>query len=294
MRVHITEPAPVREVAQPSPSASLRWPVAICTASALVLFAPVLYKLVHDWWALPDFSHGFLVPLFSAYVVWRQRKDLAQIPIRGSWGGLALLLLAMLMFVAGQLGAELFVSRVAILVTVAAAIVMIAGSRMLRALMFPLLFLLLMIPIPALIFNQITFPLQLLASRLASMLLPLLNVPVLREGNVINIPAMPLEVAEACSGIRSLMTLATLAIMYSYLADDVHWRRVVLVLASVPIAVIANATRVVGTGVCVQYWDPDKALGFFHEFSGLAVFMLALAMLYVSHVGLRVFGRKGA
>jgi exosortase len=268
--------------------------VTIVTATCLLVYGPVLYKLFHDWWTLPDFSHGFFVPLFSTFVIWQQRARLAEMPLRPSWSGLAILAVAMSMLVAGQLGAELFVSRVSLIMTIAGLVVLFGGWDLFRALLFPWAFLFLMIPIPAILFNQITFPLQLLASKIAAALLPLANVPVLREGNIINIPAMPLEVAEACSGIRSLMTLGTLAVMYSYLAEKVMWRRVALVLASVPIAVLANSGRVVGTGLCVQYWNPDKALGFFHEFSGWAIFMVSLVMLYIVHVGLCLIGRKNA
>ena len=154
---------------------------------------------------------------------------------------------------------------------------------MLRALMFPLLTLMLAIPFPEIVFNKITFPLQLLASQLASNILPIFRVPVLQQGNVIELPVMKLEVAEACSGIRSLMSLFTLAIFYGYFLEKGVWRRVVLALASVPIAVAANAARIVGTGLCVQYWDPDKALGFFHEFSGWVMFVVSLMMLYLVH-----------
>jgi exosortase len=136
-----------------------------------------------------------------------------------------------------------------------------------------------MVPIPAIIFNQITFPLQLLASKLASAALPLFGVPVLREGNIIELPAMPLEVAEACSGIRSLLSLGTLAIIYGYFLETKISRRTLLALAAVPIAVAANAFRIVGTGLLVQYWDPDKALGFFHEFSGWVIFVVSLLLL---------------
>jgi exosortase len=115
------------------------------------------------------------------------------------------------------------------------------------------------------------------------LLLPLLGVPVLREGNVINLPAMPLEVVEACSGIRSLLSLVTLAIIYGYLVETRTWVRVVLALAAIPIAVAANSLRIVGTGLLVQYWDPDKAEGFFHTFSGWLIFVVALAMLVLFH-----------
>jgi exosortase len=280
------------------PPQSLRqawpWPILVATAVFLGMYGPVLMKLARDWWVLPDFSHGIFVPIFAGYLVWTQRSRLAGVPLQPSWSGLLVVIFGQIMFIAGQLGAELFISRSSLLIGAAGLIVLFCGWKMLRALLFPWLFLFLMIPIPALVFDQITFPLQLLASQLASWALPLLNVPVLREGNIIHIPAMPLEVAEACSGIRSLMTLGTLAIVYSYLAEKVHWRRVVLVIASIPLAVVANSVRVVGTGLCVQYGSPRLADGFFHEFSGWIIFMASLLMLYTFHLVLRHSGRHNA
>jgi exosortase len=158
--------------------------------------------------------------------------------------------------VIGQTGAELFLARFSLLLLLSGLIVLFLGGNYLRTLLFPLAFLGLMIPIPTIVFNQITFPLQLLAARVSAGVLPWLGVPVLREGNVIILPAMALEVAEACSGIRSLMSLATLAIIYGYLMDRSIAVRVLLALAAVPIAVVANGSRIVGTGLLVQYWDP--------------------------------------
>jgi exosortase len=169
------------------------------------------------------------------------------------------------------------------LIVLAGLIVLFLGWSFFRALLFPWAFLLLMIPIPAILFNQITFPLQLLASRVASTTLPWMGVPVLREGNVIVLPAMALEVADACSGIRSLMSLTTLAIIYGYLMERRVAVRVLLALASLPIAVAANSLRVVGTGLLVQYWDPEKAQGFFHEFQGWLMFVASLVLLFVLH-----------
>jgi exosortase len=140
-----------------------------------------------------------------------------------------------------------------------------------------------MIPIPALILQQVTFPLQMLAAKLATALLQLVQVPVLREGNVIVLASMPLDVAEACSGIRSLLTLVTLAIIYGYLMETRIWMRVLLAISAVPIAVAANSFRIFGTGLLVQYWDPDKAEGFFHTFSGWLIFVVALIMLFALH-----------
>src|ERR1700731_382706 len=145
-----------------------------------------------------------------------------------------------------------------------------------------------MIPIPAIVFKQITFKLQILASKVASTTLPWMGVPVLREGNVIILPAMALEVAEACSGIRSLMSLATLAVIYGYLMERRAGVRLLLAVASIPIAVAANSLRIVGAGLLVQYWDPDKAEGFFHEFFGWLIFVISLVMLYLLHRAVRV------
>jgi exosortase len=179
-----------------------------------------------------------------------------------------------------------------LLILLAGLVLCFGGWQLLQELRFALLVLLLAIPLPAIIYNQITFPLQILASKLASGLLPLFGVPVLREGNVIELPLMNLEVAEACSGIRSLMSLFTLSVFYGYFMEKSVWRRTLLVLASIPIAIAANAVRILGTGLCVQYWDPDKALGFFHEFSGWVIFLVSLACLYLVQRAMCLFPAK--
>jgi exosortase len=147
-----------------------------------------------------------------------------------------------------------------------------------------------MIPIPTLVFNQITFPLQLLASRVAADVLPLFDVPVLREGNLIYLPRMPnpLFVDEACSGIRSLMSLACLSIIYGYLMERRIVVRWALALVSLPIAVVANSARIIGTGLVVQYWDLEKAQGFYHIFAGWLVFVVCLGLLYFAHFLIQV------
>jgi exosortase len=267
------------------------WRVAILLALTGWLYAPILGRLVSQWWSDPNFSHGFFVPVFAAYVLWQDRTRLHAITPAPSIWGLPIILLSLLTLVLGVFGAELFLSRTSLLLLAAGIIIFLRGWITLRAVLFPLIFLVLMIPIPAIVFSQITFPLQILASKLSAWLLPFLGVPVFREGNVINLPAMPLEVAEACSGIRSLLSLTTLAIMYSYLLEERIGIRVLLGLASIPIAVAANGLRIVGTGLLVQYWDPDKAEGFFHAFSGWLIFVVSLLMLFVFHRFVGVIGR---
>ncbi len=265
------------------------WQLAAMAALLLWLYAVTLDHLARQWWHDPNFSHGFFVPVFSGFVLWQERQRLAWIRLRPSWWGLLFLGLGLVLLVVGQMGAELFLSRTSLLLVLGSLTVLFLGWSFFRAVLFPWAFLLLMIPIPAIVFNQITFPLQLLASQLASGVLSALGVPVLREGNVIVLSAMALEVAEACSGIRSLMSLATLAIIYGYLMERRIVTRVVLAVAALPIAVAANSLRIVGTGLLVQYWDPDKAEGFFHLFSGWLIFVVSLFMLYFLHLLIRFF-----
>jgi exosortase len=265
------------------PGARESLPYVLIALLLVAIYFRVAAKLVFDWYDLPDYSHGFLVPFFALFVMWDNRVALRNTPVRATWSGLPLILLGIAIVILGVYGADLFLSRISFLILLCGIIWTFFGRTMLHAVRFPLFILLLAIPFPAIVFNQITFPLQLLASQLASAILPLLGVPVLHEGNVIELPVMKLEVAEACSGIRSLMSLFTLAVFYGYFLERTTKRRVILAFASIPIAVAANAARIVGTGLCVQYWDPEKALGFFHEFSGWVMFVISLVCLYLLH-----------
>jgi exosortase len=268
---------------QPALNRESWWQAAIVFLLIGWLYSSILFHLGKQWSNDSNFSHGFFVPVFSLFVLWQDRDRLAREPRDPSSWGLLIVLFALVVLVAGVLGAELFLSRVSLLLLIAGLVIFLRGWHWFLTILFPWAFLFLMIPIPEIVFSQITFPLQILASKVAALLLPLLGVPVLREGNVINLPAMPLEVVEACSGIRSLLSLVTLAIIYGYLVETRTWVRVTLALASIPIAVAANSLRIVGTGLLVQYWDPDKAEGFFHIFSGWLVFVVALAMLFLFH-----------
>jgi exosortase len=264
------------------------WLVAGLVVLVALLYSGILELLVRDWWTDPNFSHGFFVPAFSMLVIWQRRQVLAGIPVEPSWSGLAIIVLALLVYLLGVIGAELFLSRSSFILLLAGLLIYFLGWAHFRALIFPWAFLFLMVPLPTLILSEVTFPLQFLASNMASSLLALVGVPVLREGNTLQLPAMSLEVVEACSGIRSLVSLATLALIYGYLMEPNTVLRVALTLAAVPIAIGANSLRVMGTGLLGFYWGPDKAEGFFHAFSGWVIFMLALGMLFGLHRVLRL------
>ena len=216
------------------------------------LYASILIRLFTQWFNDPNFSHGIFVPVFAGFVLWRNRNELKAIEPVPSWTGLPLIIAALATLTLGVLGAELFLSRVSLLLLLAGLTILFRGLSFFRAVLFPWAILILMIPIPTIILQRFTFPLQMLASKVAATLLSLTGVPVLREGNVIVLSVMPLEVAEACSGIRSLLSLVTLAIIYGYLMDQRKWVRVVLALSAIPIAVVANSFRIVGTGLLVR------------------------------------------
>jgi exosortase len=267
------------------------WSIAL-VGLVVLLYAAVLKALIGDWWSDPDYGHGFLVPLFAGYVAWRSREQWLKSEVKPSNFGLLVMVGAIVLLFGGSLGAELFTSRVSLLVLLAGIILFLAGWQVLRAVSFPLAFLLLMIPIPVIIYNQITFPLQLIASRFATFWLELVQVPVLREGNVLILPNYSLEVVEACSGIRSLMTLITLAVAYGYLVEPRRWVRYSLVILMIPIAIVSNAIRIMGTGVLTYRFGPKAAEGFFHEFSGWVIFLAALILMFASHAILKRFGNR--
>ena len=253
----------------------------LVAVSFVVLYWSVLQKLVHDWAYDGNYSHGFFIIPLAAFFVWERRHALAARPVKPSVWGLFAIVASMGVLLAGLLGAELFLSRVSILGVLAGTVLFVLGWRHLAVLAFPIAFLLLMIPLPAIIFNQIAFPLQLLASQVGEQVLRLLQIPVLREGNVMILANTTLEVAEACSGIRSLVSLLTLGIVYGYFIDQRAGVRLLIALVTVPVAIVTNALRVAGTGVAAHYYGPEAAEGFLHEFSGLIVFAAAFALLFL-------------
>jgi exosortase len=255
--------------------------LAAAVGAFLVLYWPVLRRLAHDWLHDDNYSHGVLVVPLAAYFVWERRERLAAIVAAPTILGLPVIAGGLAMLLAGLLGAELFLTRFSLIPVVIGSLLFVLGWQALRILAFPLGFLLLMIPIPAIIFNQIAFPLQLLASQVGEAGLSMLRVPVLREGNVMILAHTTLEVAEACSGIRSLISLLTLGIVFGYFTDPRVGVRTAIALATIPVAIVTNGLRVAGTGVAAHYLGPEAAEGFFHTFSGWLVFMLAFVLMFI-------------
>ena len=258
------------------------------------LYAKTLYALGGDWYADPDFSHGFLVPIMSGYFIWERWDRLKVIPLSPSWWGLAVLVSGLGMLVLGSLGAELYLQRSSFIVVLCGLVWTLMGPTMVRNLGLPLAFLLFMIPLPSIILNTIAFPLQLFAAKVASFCLFSLSIPVLREGNIIMLTGTTLEVAEACSGIRSLQALLALGTVYAYFTQDRMVARWMLVLLSIPIAITANVIRVSGTGILAEYWGVEAAQGFYHTFEGWIVFVVAFVLLLAAGTVLSRVMKRGA
>ena len=249
---------------------------------AIVLtYAGVWTSLIAQWSADDNYSHGFFVVPLALYFAWERRAAFAKAPVRPGPTGLLLIAGSLLVWAAGMLGSELFLTRVSMIGVIAGAIWFVWGYPRARIMAFPVLFLLLMIPLPSILFNQLAFPLQLVASQVGETAITTAGVPVLREGNVLHLPARTLEVAEACSGIRSLVSLLMLAIVLGYFSEPRTPARVVLAVSAIPIAILANAARVAGTGLAAEWVSPAAAEGFFHTFSGWLVFVVAFAGLLI-------------
>jgi exosortase len=258
--------------------------VVVLTSAFVWTYWPVIPGLVAQWWNEPEYSHGFLIPLVSGALIWSKRDALRLATIAPGYWGLTLMAFAVLLYIAGIVGADLFLQRVSFVVMLAGIVLYIAGAEVLRIVLFPLAILVLMIPLPGIIFNAVAFPLQLFAAQVSSAVLEACGIPVFREGNVMHLAAASLDVEEACSGIRSLMSLTALTVIYTYLIHTSWIPRVILLAAVVPIAIMANVFRVTVTGLLAHYASLDTAMDVFHTAGGVPVFLIAAGLLLgISH-----------
>lgn len=258
-------------------------------ALLLVLYGSVIASMVEQWWSDPDYGHGFLVPVFAVYLLWRQRTRISEVSRRGSNSGIAMMLFAISLLILGLLASEHFTARMSLLILICGIIVFLAGWQMLRAVAFPMGYLIFMIPLPAIIYYQLTFPLQLLASRLGAHGLLAVGVPTIREGNLLILPNCTLEVVEACSGVRSLISLLAAVVGYVYLCEPRLWKQIVLVAAAVPVVIVSNGCRLVATGVLSYRFGPGVDSGLVHTTLGLVCFALAFLAILLLH---RLLGRE--
>lgn len=266
-------------------------PVQITAFLLIACYGPLLAGLARQWIADPDMSHGFFVLPVVAFVVWRRRAELAAIRPVPNWWGLAIAVWGAAQMLLGTLAAQVFIARTAFLVSVAGAVLFLGGLPALKILAFPLLLLLFLFPIPAMVYAHVTLPLQIFASAAAETVLNWIGIPVLRDGNILELPRERLSVVEACSGMRSLLSLSFLSLIYAYFFDHRVATRWVLLAATVPIAIAANAARVTLMGILSEY-NAELAHGAFHLFEGWVLFAVALGLLVMVHQLCRIVRRS--
>ncbi|PID55959.1 exosortase [candidate division KSB3 bacterium] len=247
----------------------------------ILLYYPTFHMFLYDWSHDDNYSHGFLVPFISGYLVWTKRKKLARLSPQLCWSGLPVLLTGLAMYVVGTIGVEWFLRRFSLVIVIAGLVLYLYGKAFFRELLFPIVFLAFMVPVPAIIYKGIAFQLQLFVSIISAKLIPLAGVALYREGNILYVSTGPLAVEEACSGMRSIMALLALSSLFAYLMYESRLKQWILTIFALPIAVITNIIRVTVTGIMAHYWGKEFAEGILHESFGWMVFVIAFILLYL-------------
>lgn len=255
------------------------------------VYATIVPGMVSDWSNDPNYSHGFLVPLISGYFLYEVWDELKSTPVRPSNAGLVVIVLSLLMLVLGYIGTEYFTMRASLVFLIAGIVLFWFGWSVLRLTALPIAFLIFMVPLPYIVYDAIAFPLKLLVTQASVGALKMFSLPVVREGNIITFPQTVLEVADACSGLRSLMSLLTLSVALAFITQKSAVKRTILIVSAVPVAIVTNMFRVIVTGVLASFYGRAAAEGFFHEFAGLAVFAVAMILLFGESALLRKVGR---
>lgn len=245
----------------------------------LWIYVPHLASMAKNWWTDPNYSHGFLVPIVSGWLVWRGRQALLALPQRACAWGLLVVAAGLVMLLVGQLAQEFFLRRISLLPVLWGLLLTYWGWAWARRLFFPVAYLVLMVPLPYVVYDSVAFPLRLVAARLAGWGLRLIGYPVLVEGNVIHLPSVVMDVVDACSGIRSLISLLAVGVILAHLMLGGRWRQVLLVALVPPVAMLANALRVLVTGVLAERLGDAVIKGATHDFVGWLVFMAGFMML---------------
>ena len=248
--------------------------------SFFTLYYDLIGKLIDDWLNDPNYSHGFIIPFIALYMVWLRREKILSTNCAPSNLGLAVLILSLLIFIIGTLGSELFTMRLSMIFVVWSLVLFFFGVNQAKLLTLPILYLIFMIPIPAIVWNKISFPLKLFVSKLAVVLVAFFGVPVLRAGNIINLSTVSLQVVDACSGMRSLISLLSISAALAIVNDFSLTKKWLIFLSAIPFAIFFNVLRLFSTALLAQYYDPGFAKGFLHEISGIMVFGMAIVCMF--------------
>jgi len=263
----------------------------LCLLLLAGAYHSIVSSMIQDWYTDGNYSHGFLVPIVAGYFLYERLEELKGAVVEPWSPGIIVVVAGIIALTVGWLGTEYFTMRSSLIVILSGMVLYFFGKEAFKTSLLPILYLIFMVPIPYIIYDAAAFPLKLFVTKVSVGFLKAIGVVVLREGNIIMFPATTLEVADACSGIRSLISLIALAVAFAYFTRTTNLKRWVIIVSAVPIAILTNATRVIATGILAQYWGARAAEGFFHEFAGVVVFGLALAILVTLGVVLK--GKEG-
>jgi exosortase len=268
--------------------------LALLLAAAGFLYYPFIQKMVRDWAENGNYSHGYLVPFISAYMIWALRGQLAETELKPSYWGLGLIVIGLLQLYVAKVGSEFFLQRTSIIVVLFGISIFLFGGQLTRFIWLPLAYLIFMVPLPAIIWNRIAFPMQLFSSAITENVVQFIGLPVLREGNVLHLPQTTLEVVDACSGLRSLVTMLALSAAFTFLINQATWKKWLLFLSAFPIAILVNIIRLTATAILASWYGGEVAQGFLHDFSGMLVFGAGIALLVMTQTALSRIGNPHA
>ncbi len=264
----------------------------MCAFCLVALYWPVLRDLVYDWVHIPDYSHGFLIPAISLYIAYERLNKNDIIPSPRHSTGLIVLVAGITMLILGRLAHEFFIMRFSLILVLVGVIDYLLGRGYTKTLFFPITYLFFMIPLPSILLQKVTFPLQLLVTELSAQSLKAIGIPLLKEGNIIYLSSTVLEVADACSGIRSLIALLAIGVIVAFYVHKNPVVRSVLIICCIPIAILANAIRVILSGVLANLYGPQVVEGFLHSFAGMVTFMVAMVLLAVVSFMLKLVEKR--
>ncbi len=263
--------------------------ISLLIAGFIIAFFPVLKKLVLNWSTSDDYSHGFLIIPLSLYIIWSKKEILKKVTINPSIPGLFLILFSLVAYIAAYYAEISTIASFSLVSLIIGMVIYFFGFPMLKELVFPIAFLLFMIPVPAQIYASLTLPLQLFVSTISSFVSNTIGVPVFRDGNIIQIPDHTLQVVSACSGLRSIVSLLALSAVFGFFTLKSNLLRTILLLSGIPISIFVNIIRILLMIMAFHYFNFDLAKESMHTLFGITIYLLALFAVFVVQKGISIW-----